>query len=63
MAQADTMYTIPEPKMLERPASELRLEALRLAVHVHENMGADLSITSMAKVFANFVLNGKTAGE
>ncbi|AXQ53022.1 hypothetical protein SEA_RANDO14_1 [Mycobacterium phage Rando14] len=56
-----TLYTIPEPTVLERPASELRLEAVKLAVRVHETMDVNESIIGTAKGIADFIIAGKTA--
>lgn len=53
---------VPEPKMPERPASELRLESLRLAVKVHETFCLDEGVARTAKTFADFVVDGTAAG-
>lgn len=51
-------FMIPEPKALERPDSELRLEAVKLAVRAHESLCLDGPIVETARAVAGYVIDG-----
>lgn len=56
-------FVFPEPKALERPASELRLEAVKLAVRAHEALCLDGRVVDTAQAVADFVIDGTVYDE
>lgn len=54
-------FVIPEPTQPERAASELRLEAAKLAVRAHESLHLDGPVIETAQVVAGFVIDGTVA--